>query len=97
MTEEKQGMKEINEIVDALELTIDTAAEVLEDGKINLSDLPAALTLVNNYKVYVNAVDNAGEVVAEAKDIDETEALALGMRVFAIIKKTAATIKEARK
>jgi hypothetical protein len=97
VTEVKKDIKNINEILDALELTLNTAGEVLADGKISLSDLPSALKLVNNYKVFMDAIEGALEVIEEAKDIDETEAIAIGLRVYKIISGVAAIVKEARK
>lgn len=79
------AINEINEILDALELTVNTAGVVMADGKIDFSDIPAALKLVNNYETFINAVKGAAGVIEEAKDIDETEAMEIGLRVFKII------------
>lgn len=95
MTEER-GIKEITEIIDALELTVDTAAKALEDGELGLSDITHALDLVKQYEKFIEAVRDAGEVIDEAKDISEDEAIVLGMRVYAMLKKIGKLVKQAK-
>ena len=90
------AIKEINEILDALELTVNTAGVVMADGKIDFTDIPAALKLVNNYETFINAVKGASGVIEEAKDIDETEAMAIGLRMFKIITGVKDIIKQAK-
>lgn len=81
----KVEIKEITEILDALELTVNTAGVVMADGKLDFSDIPTALKLVNNYETFVNAVKGATSVIEEAKDLDEAEMMAIGLRMFKII------------
>ena len=91
-----KGIKEISEILDALELTLNTVGVVMADGKVDFSDIPAALKLVNNYEKFINAVKGAQGVIEEAKDLDETEAIAIGLRMFKIITGVTNIIKQVK-
>jgi len=89
-------MKELNEILDALDLTLDTAGAVLEDGKVDLGDLKHGLTLINNYKVFTGAVEGAKEAWPEIKDLDQADAIAIGVRVYGSLKKLVDIVKAAK-
>lgn len=81
----EKSIKEITEILDALELTVNTAGVIMADGEINFSDIPTALKLVNNYETFLNAVKGSSGAIGEAKDLDESEMMAIGLRLFKII------------
>lgn len=82
----KLGLKETNEILDALELISQTVVKSLADGKIGVDDLVNLADLARNLDVLMAGVRNADDAVAELKDLDETELLTLVVRVFGIVK-----------
>lgn len=83
---ETKGIKETLELLDGLKLIAGTVDEVLEDGKINLADLPKLLPLLTQVKVLVESVKGIDGVIGEVKDLDESEIVLLGGKVWEIIK-----------
>lgn len=86
-------MKDVKNIIEVLEAvkTIGVPAkQALKDG-LDAGDLPKLLEIIKKYQVLVDAVDNIGEVVEEAKDIDSQEAVVVVLKAFEVVK----AIKEA--
>lgn len=84
-------VKNISEVMDAIELLGVSAKKVLKDGQVTVGDLPVAIELVGHADVLVKAVEGLGEIPAEVKDIDGEEAKVLLAQVF----KALAAIKAA--
>lgn len=78
------------DVLAALEVLAVSAKKIAKDG-VNLADLPEALELLKHVDAIVLAVKEAKEVPAEIKDIDQAELIAVGSKVFALIK----AVKEA--
>ncbi len=83
-------IKNTLEVLDAVELLAVQGKKIAKDG-ISLADLPEAIELVKHVDVIVAAVEDAKEVVDEAKDLDQAELIQIGSRVVALVK----AIKEA--
>lgn len=86
MSEQSQGVKETLEVVKAVELVGIQAKKVLADGKVNGEDLPAALELVKNAQTIIDAVEGITSIDDEMKDLDEAEAIQVGMAFFKTVK-----------
>jgi hypothetical protein len=78
-------IKNIIEVLDAVEVVVIPVKEALKDG-LDLSDLPKALDIIKKHEVILAALDNIGEVIEEGKDIDPTEAAIIAAKVIALIK-----------
>lgn len=77
--------KEINEILDGIELLVVSGKKIAKDG-VSLADLPEAVELVKHVDIIIEAVKGAELAIVEAKELTQEELLALGMRVFALVK-----------
>ena len=78
-------MKETAEIFDALELIINKINLALEDGKFDVSDVTILISLLGDYKVFVEAV-KCKDIAQEYKDISEQDAAELAIRSYKFIK-----------
>ena len=97
MSEEKVtsiDLKDTMEYVAALKLITTQYNAIVEDGKINFDDAKHFMKLASEYKVFVNAIKDSGNVGAELKDLGEGELLMLGSEVFGIIKGMSKAIKK---
>lgn len=83
---ENKGLKEINELFDALDLMAKTAGKVYADKKVDMSDLPLLIDVAINAKTLMDAFSGLNEAVAEAKDLDSAEQLVIVKRVFDVAK-----------
>ena len=93
MTDEaKVGINETLEVLEGIKQLAVFATSVLKDGKVNLSDLPLLVGLAQKFDVFKDAVTGADKVLAEAKDLDTTEATIIIAKVFEIL----AAIKAAK-
>ena len=90
-------MKEFNEIFDALELILEKCEGALQDGKIDWQDVQHLIDLATQYKVFVEAVMGTGEIPTEFKNIDQVDALALGIRAFDFVKRIVNLVKNSKK
>lgn len=59
---------------------------VVKDGKVDASDLAPLLGLVNKVGELVEAVKSADDALAEIKDIDIVEVVALIQKVDSLVK-----------
>lgn len=84
---EAKGIKNITEILAAVEACLLLTKEVMKDGKIDYSDVVVLPKLVAQLGVIVAAIEDAKEAIEEAKDIQAEEAVALVAKVYAIAKK----------
>lgn len=87
MTEEKKGLKEINEVFDALDVLASAGGKVYKDKKIDMADLPVLIDVAVQAKKFLDAADGFNKAVAEAKDLDASEQLAVVNRLFQVASK----------
>jgi uncharacterized membrane-anchored protein len=87
---EAKGIKESLEVLEGFKVVAVPVKAALKDG-FQPSDFGQALKIIEQYKVIVEAVDGAADVIGEAKDLDPVEASAIAAKVFEVIK----AIKEA--
>lgn len=81
---EAKGIKETLELLDGVKVLVVEAKKILADGKLSLSDLPVALELLQKFSVLSAAVQGAGEIVGEVKDISGDEANQIIAKVLEI-------------
>ena len=81
---EQAEIKELMELLDAIEIVAGTAKQVMADGKVNLDDLPAAMALLPQASKLVEAFKGLEALPAEIKDIREDEAIAIVKKLYAI-------------
>lgn len=86
--------KNINEIFTALSILSKAAVAITADGKVDVADAKQLLELLNEYKAFIAAVEDIGLVVDEAKDIDEQEAVALGLAAYGLVKDVVKAVKQ---
>jgi len=84
MEVEKKDIKEISELIVAIEVVGVSIGGMLADGKINALDLPLALNLLKEHQKLIDGASNLGELIPEAKDIDPMEAVALVQKLYAV-------------
>lgn len=93
MSEEKQDIKELMELLKAIEVIAVGAAKVAKDKKILPDDLLVLIDLMKQVDTFKDAFSGLKELPAEVKDLDETEIAQLIMAVFGIVK----SVKDALK
>lgn len=83
--EEKKGIKELMELLEAIEIVGVPAVRLAKNFSINLliSELVALGMKFDEIKDGIAAVK---EIVGEVKDIDEEEAIAVIAKIYAVIK-----------
>lgn len=82
-----KGIKELSEVIDALEVLVLAGKEVLADGKVTIADAPVALKLAQELPKLFAAFEGASEIGEEVKDIDADEAVALVQKLYAVAQK----------
>lgn len=80
---EKRDIKEISELISAVEVVGVNIGAALADGKINAIDLPHAMNLLKEHQKLIDGVVGLSEVVPEAKDIDPAEAVIIVQKLYA--------------
>lgn len=83
---EKLGLKETNELLDALDLISKTVVKALADGKVGVDDLVHLADLARNLDVLMAGINDADDAIRELKDLDEAELLTVVVRIFGIVK-----------
>jgi len=81
----KLGIKNILEIMDAMKIVAASVKKISADGKVSVADLVHLVDIFKNYDVLSLAVQDAGEVVKEIKDLDSEEANQILAKVFEIV------------
>jgi len=61
--------------------------KIMADGKVDLTDLPAAIGLLSNVNGMIEAFKGAGEAFGEMKDLDAAESLEIVKALYEIGKK----------
>lgn len=92
MSEEK-GIKELNEVFDALDVVAEFAGGILSNGKIGPEDIDDLVGLATKFGTLQEGVKGAKEALEEGKDLDQSEVLALIGRVYQTVEKFASAKK----
>lgn len=74
---EAKGIKEMSELIVGVKDLALTLKAVLKDGKINLQDIGALMTLVQKQSEILAAFEGLAEIPGEAKDLSIDEAYAI--------------------
>jgi hypothetical protein len=69
-----QGVKEIKELIAALEVVGVAAKKISADGKINALDIPHAIEALMKVQVVVDGIAGLDQIPAEIKDLSAPEA-----------------------
>lgn len=80
------GVKESLELVSAVKLVGINAKKALADHKLNAEDLQYAMAILKDVQVLIDGIEGISHVGEEAKDIDEAEALQVGMAFLKAVK-----------
>jgi hypothetical protein len=89
---EKKSIKEIKEVLEAVELLGVAAMKVAADKKVAVDDLVHLVAIAKDSEKLVAAMEGLKEIDDEIKDLDQAEILELVAAVLAMVKK----IKEAK-
>lgn len=74
----------IDKIFDALDVAAETGGKVYADKKIDVNDLPEAITLLAQASKFLEAVKAFKEAKGEAKDLDSAELLHIATRLIQV-------------
>ena len=86
MSEEKTGIESILTILSQLEILAVSGKIVMKDGKVDMSDLPTAISLLGNIGSMIEGFAQISKTWDEAKDIDSVEAVALVQKIYEMSK-----------
>ena len=86
MSEEKTGIESILTILIQLEILAVSGKIVMKDGKVDMSDLPTAISLLGNIGSMIEGFAQISKTWDEAKDIDSVEAVALVQKIYEMSK-----------
>lgn len=81
-----ENVKEIKELIVALEVIGVFAKKVAADKKVNLEDLPYLIDLAKQMETVLAGVEGLDKLPEEVKDIDESEAMELLGQVLKTVK-----------
>lgn len=84
---EKKEIKELVELLAAVEVLAVAVKKVLKDGQVDLSDAAVMVELGAQFPVLMAAIEGLDKLPEEVKDIDADEALALVGKLYAMAKK----------
>jgi len=84
---EKKGIKELMEVLAAVEILAVCVKKVMKDGKVDLSDAAVLVELGAQFPAFAAAVDGLKDIPAEAKEIDAQEAIEIVGKLYGIAKK----------
>jgi len=87
------GIKETKELIAGLDVIATTAIKVMDDGKINLSDLAYAMDLFKELNTLIESIKGLSELPTEFKDLDSAEIMDLGADAYALFMKIYTAIK----
>lgn len=79
------SIKESLELLEGVKILAVETKKVLADGKLNLNDLPVLLGLMQNFGKLSAAVQDADQVIVEAKDLSAAEAEQLVAKILEIV------------
>lgn len=87
---EKLGTEKIEKIVDAAAEVAKFGKKVAADKKVNLEDLPEAISFLVKIPSIIEAFKDLGEAFEEGKDFDVAEVVSLIQKVHAKVKEVEA-------
>ena len=87
---EQKGIKELSELLVAIEVVAVAVKKVMKDGKVDLSDASIVIELGSNFQMLAEATMGLGELPEEVMDIDAQEAVALVAILYSMAKKVQA-------
>lgn len=89
---EEKGIEETLELIRAIEASAVVGVTALADG-FQFSDLAKFVSI---YEPVATAVEGIQEVDDELKDLNETEAVTLGLAAYRMIKNIVAAVKDSK-
>ena len=90
----KLDIKNVLEVLDASERAVALVGNVMKDGHLNWQGAAVAVIAeAKNLDVYVDAYKDADQIMAELKDLDETELLQIILKIYKL-GKTVAEMKK---
>ena len=75
--DEKKGIKELKEFLNAMEVLARTAGMVMKDGKIDLADLALLVPLFTQMGALMEGFKGLDKALGEMKDLEESEVVEL--------------------
>lgn len=84
---EQKGIKELSELLAAVEIIGVAVKKVMKDGKVDFSDAQIVVELGSQFPTLIAAVEGIKEIPAEVVEIDSVEAIELVTKLYAIAKK----------
>ena len=88
-----KDIKNLLELLTAVELLAVTGAKVAKDKEVNKDDLVHVVTLAKNFELIANAVKDVDQLDEELKDLDEAELIAIVSKLFMIVKAVKAELE----
>jgi hypothetical protein len=82
----------IEGLIENIEKLAVAGAKIAADGKVDLTDLPAAVSLLSDITEMVDNFKKAPEAIGEIKDIDAEEAIAIVKKLYEAGKKVEAAL-----
>tara|TARA_Y100000780_G_scaffold214108_1_gene215514 strand:+ start:45111 stop:45386 length:276 start_codon:yes stop_codon:yes gene_type:complete len=90
-----QGIEQINELFDGLDVIAETAGKVYQDKKIDVADLPHAIEMLVKAETLMEAFKGLSQIKEEAKDLQSEEMLVIATRMIQVGNKYEAARKGA--
>ena len=81
-----KDIKNLLELLTAVELLAVTGAKVAKDKEVNKDDLVHVVALAKNFELIANAVKDVDQLDEELSDLDEAELIAVVSKLFMIVK-----------
>jgi len=85
MENEKLGIEKTVAILKSVKTLVVAAKSVMADGKVNLADLPVAISLLSQISAIAESAKGFSGAVKEAKDLEQSEVLALVNEVYSLV------------
>lgn len=74
----KKDVKQLLEFLEAIQAFSGLMGKVMQDGKVDMVDMPTfLLELASKMNIYSEAYKDAGEIMDELNDLDQSEVLLL--------------------
>ena len=88
-----KDIKNLLELLTAIELLAVTGAKVAKYKEVNKDDLVHVVTLAKNFELIANAVKDVDQLNEELSDLDEAELIAVVSKLFMIVKAVKAELE----
>jgi len=86
MQKEKVGIKEIKEVLIALEAMGIIGMKIANDKKVDLADIPHVVSILKKFDMLEEAVKGSDKILEEFKDLDESEVVELVTMLFSLVR-----------